>query len=40
MWRELKDFTYIVISDRNHMQTSGDPRFGDALARFISSHNP
>jgi pimeloyl-ACP methyl ester carboxylesterase len=40
MWRELQDFTYVVIPDRNHMQASGDPRFGEALARFIVAHNP
>lgn len=40
MWRELQDFTYVVVPERNHMQASGDPRFGEALARFITSHNP
>jgi lysophospholipase L1-like esterase len=40
MWRELQDFTYVVVPDRNHMQTSGDPRFGEALAQFIVAHNP
>jgi pimeloyl-ACP methyl ester carboxylesterase len=40
MWRELQDFTYVVVPDRNHMQTAGDPRFADALVRFITSHNP
>jgi pimeloyl-ACP methyl ester carboxylesterase len=40
MWRELKDFTYVVIEGRNHMEASRDPLFGDALVRFITSHNP
>jgi pimeloyl-ACP methyl ester carboxylesterase len=40
MWRELQDYTYVVVPGRNHMQTSADPRFGEALATFISSHNP
>jgi pimeloyl-ACP methyl ester carboxylesterase len=39
MWRELEDFTYIVIPGRSHIQTPGDPKFGEALARFIASHN-
>ncbi len=40
MWRELKDFTYVVIEGRNHMEACRDPLFGDALVRFITSHNP
>ncbi|MGI1677858.1 MAG: alpha/beta hydrolase [Cellvibrionaceae bacterium] len=40
MWRELKDFTYVVIPGRNHMQVCRDPLFGDALTRFISANNP
>ena len=40
MWRELEDFTYVVVPGRNHMQTSGDPRFGEKLAAFIAAHNP
>lgn len=40
MWRELKDFTYVVIPGRNHMEACRDPLFGDALVRFITSHNP
>jgi len=40
MWRELQDFTYVVVPGRHHMNASGDPVFGEALARFISSHNP
>ena len=40
MWRELQDFTYVVVPGRHHMNASGDPIFGEALARFISSHNP
>jgi pimeloyl-ACP methyl ester carboxylesterase len=40
MWRELTDFTYVVIPGRNHMEASRDPLFGDALVRFITSNNP
>lgn len=40
MWRELKDFTYVVIPGRNHMEVCRDPKFGDALARFIVANNP
>jgi pimeloyl-ACP methyl ester carboxylesterase len=40
MWRELNDFTYVVIPGRNHMEACRDPLFGDALVRFITSHNP
>ncbi len=40
MWRELKDFTYVVIPGRNHMEVCRDPLFGDALARFILANNP
>ena len=40
MWRELKDFTYVVIPGRNHMEACRDPLFGDALAQFIVAHNP
>ncbi len=40
MWRELKDFTYVVIPSRNHMQVCRDPLFGDALVRFITANNP
>ena len=39
MWRELKDFTYVVIPGRNHLEACRDPLFGDALVRFITSHN-
>jgi pimeloyl-ACP methyl ester carboxylesterase len=40
MWRELKDFTYVVIPGRNHMDACRDPSFGDALVRFITANNP
>jgi pimeloyl-ACP methyl ester carboxylesterase len=40
MWRELKDFTYVVIPGRNHMETCRDPLFADALVRFITANNP
>jgi pimeloyl-ACP methyl ester carboxylesterase len=40
MWRELKDFTYVVIPGRNHMEACRDPLFGDALVRFITANNP
>lgn len=40
MWRELEDFTYVVVPGRNHMQASADPRFGEKLAQFIAGHNP
>jgi len=40
MWRELNDLTYVVIPGRNHMEACRDPLFGDALARFITAHNP
>jgi len=40
MWRELKDFTYVVIPGRNHMEACRDPLFGDALVKFIVANNP
>lgn len=40
MWRELKDFTYVVIPGRNHMEACRDPLFGDALVRFVTANNP
>jgi pimeloyl-ACP methyl ester carboxylesterase len=40
MWRELKDFTYVVIPGRDHMEACRDPLFGDALVRFIAATNP
>jgi pimeloyl-ACP methyl ester carboxylesterase len=40
MWRELNDFTYVVIPGRNHMEACRDPLFGDALVRFITATNP
>jgi pimeloyl-ACP methyl ester carboxylesterase len=40
MWRELKDFSYVVIPGRNHMEACRDPLFGDALVRFITANNP
>jgi pimeloyl-ACP methyl ester carboxylesterase len=40
MWRELRDFTYVVIPGRNHMEACRDPLFGDALVRFITANNP
>jgi len=40
MWRELNDFTYVVIPGRNHMEACRDPLFGDALVRFITANNP
>ncbi len=40
MWRELESFTYVVIPGRHHMNASGDPAFGDALAKFIAYNNP
>jgi pimeloyl-ACP methyl ester carboxylesterase len=40
MWRSLERFTNVVIPGRGHMDAPGDPRFGDALARFIAAHNP
>ncbi len=40
MWRELIDFTYVVIPGRNHIEACRDPLFGDALVRFITSNNP
>jgi pimeloyl-ACP methyl ester carboxylesterase len=40
MWRELENFTYVVIPGRHHMNASGDPAFGDALAKFIAFNNP
>lgn len=40
MWRELEDYTYVVIPGRNHMQASGDPLFGEKLAQFIVAHDP
>lgn len=40
MWRELKDFTYVVIPGRNHMEACRDPLFGDSLVRFITSNDP
>jgi pimeloyl-ACP methyl ester carboxylesterase len=39
MWRELKDFTYVVVPGRNHMEACRDPLFGDALVKFITAHN-
>ena len=39
MWRELQDFTYVVIPGRNHMEACRDPLFGDALVRFITANN-
>ncbi len=40
MWRELKDFKYVVIPGRNHIEAPRDPLFGDALVRFIRANNP
>ena len=40
MWRELRDFSYVVIPGRNHMEACRDPLFGDALVRFITANNP
>jgi pimeloyl-ACP methyl ester carboxylesterase len=40
MWRELEDYTYVVIPGRNHMQATADPVFGEKLAQFIVAHNP
>jgi len=40
MWRELRDFTYVVMPGRNHMEACRDPLFGDALVRFIDAHDP
>lgn len=40
MWRELRNFTYVVIPGRNHMEACRDPLFGDALVRFIVANNP
>jgi len=40
MWRELKDFKYVVIPGRNHMEAPRDPLFGDALVKFIRANNP
>jgi pimeloyl-ACP methyl ester carboxylesterase len=40
MWRELRDFTYVVIPGRNHMEACRDPLFGDALMKFIVANNP
>lgn len=40
MWRELQDFSYVVIPGRNHMDACRDPLFGDALVRFITATNP
>jgi pimeloyl-ACP methyl ester carboxylesterase len=40
MWRELRDFTYVVIPGRNHMEACRDPLFGDALVKFITANNP
>lgn len=40
MWRELDEFTNVVIPGRGHMDAPGDPRFGDALAKFIAANNP
>src|SRR5690606_4269806 len=37
MWRELNDFTYVVIPGRNHIEAPRDPLFGDALVRFITA---
>ena len=40
MWRELRDFKYVVIPGRNHMEACRDPLFGDALVKFIVANNP
>jgi pimeloyl-ACP methyl ester carboxylesterase len=40
MWRELEDFTYVVVPGKNHGQTPADPRLGEKLAAFIAAHNP
>lgn len=40
MWRELRDFKYVVIAGRNHMEACRDPLFGDALVKFITANNP
>jgi len=40
MWRELIDFTYVVIPGRNHIEACRDPLFGDALVQFITANNP
>lgn len=40
MWRELRDFKYVVIPGRNHIEACRDPLFGDALVRFITANNP
>jgi len=40
MWRELHDFTYVVIPGRNHMEVCRDPLFGDAMVRFVTANNP
>jgi pimeloyl-ACP methyl ester carboxylesterase len=40
MWRELEDYTYVVVPGKNHMQTPGDPLMGEKLTAFIVAHNP
>ncbi len=40
MWRELEDFTFVVVPGKNHGQTPADPRLGEKLAAFIAAHNP
>ena len=40
LFRNVKDFTNIIVPDRNHMQASGDPTFGEKLSWFIAAHNP
>lgn len=44
MWRELNDFTNVVLPGRNHMSAIGvggpiPPEYLDALSRFISSND-
>ncbi|MAK63036.1 MAG: hypothetical protein CMK09_18865 [Ponticaulis sp.] len=40
MWRELKNFQMVVIPGRHHMNAVSHPGFGEALHKFIVSHNP
>jgi len=44
MWRELKDFTNVILPGRNHMSAIAvgvpmDPTYVDSLARFINGHD-
>ncbi len=39
MWRELQDFTFVMIPGANHGQARRTQRLANALARFITSYD-